>query len=48
MINELDKVRAIQAFKLREERRRETKQLAKFLLGLAAAELFFILAFFVR
>ena len=48
MINESDKVRAIQAFRLREERRKENKQLAKFLLGLAAAELFIILAFFVR
>ena len=48
MINELDKVRAIQAFKLREERRKENRQLTKFLLGLAAAELFLILAFFMR
>lgn len=48
MINELDKVRAVQAFKLREERRKENRQLTKFLLGLAAAELFVILAFFVR
>ena len=48
MINESDKVRAVQAFKLREERRKENVQLTKFLLGLAAAEFFVILAFFVR
>ena len=48
MINESDKVRAMQAFKLREERRKENKQLTKFLIGLGAAELFVILAFFVR
>ena len=48
MINESDRVRAIQAFRVREERRRENIRLARFLLGLAAAELFIILAFFVR
>ena len=48
MINESDKVRAVQAFKVREERKKENYRLAQFLLGLAAAELFIILAFFVH
>ncbi|MCH5213301.1 MAG: hypothetical protein J1G06_09810 [Oscillospiraceae bacterium] len=48
MINESDKFRAIRAFRVREERRKENGRLAKFLLGLAAAELLIILAFFVR
>ena len=48
MINESDKVRALRAFKVREESRKENIQLTKFLLLLAAAELFVVLAFFVR
>ncbi len=48
MMTETDKARAMRAFRIREERRRERVKLAKLLLCLGLAELIIILAFFVR